>query len=165
MILRALSKAQRREYTRWAQAQTQRTRMIIGSRRHYTSRIESLHCMFSGHVFHSIASALGHWAGVHSLQRVLFVIISCYFFISFVNAAWDGNDTKVFGRIFSALFCFSGTSLSSLSNDAIWDSLFCLFLLYCKFHSSSLYYRSKTPAQAAKQSKATECKNLVFIVY
>jgi len=162
MILRALSKAQRREYTRWAQAQTQRTQMIIGSR-HYTPRIESLHCRFSGHVFHSIASALGHWAWC-SFSSARLVRLYFLLFFSFVNVAWDGNDTKVFGRIFSA-FSFSGTPFSSLSNDAIWDSLFCLFLLYSKFHYSSLYYRSKSPAQAAKQSQATECKNLVFIVF
>jgi hypothetical protein len=129
----------------------------------HSSNLKACIASFSGHVFHSIASALGHWAWC-SFSSARLVRLYFLLFFSFVNVAWDGNDTKVFGRIFSA-FSFSGTPFSSLSNDAIWDSLFCLFLLYSKFHYSSLYYRSKSPAQAAKQSQATECKNLVFIVF
>ena len=101
MILRALSKAQRREYTRWAQAQTQRTQMIIGSR-HYTPRIESLHCRFSGHVFHSIASALGHWAWCSfSSARLVRLYFLLFFFFCKRCMGW-----KWYQGVWEDIFCF-----------------------------------------------------------
>jgi len=67
---------------------------------------------------HSVGiGSFGH--GVHSLQRVLrFFIFSAIFLISFVIVAWDGYDTKVFGRIYFA-FLGSHSSLFNFLNDVI----------------------------------------------